>query len=158
MALETIVESLSALTPGHQDIRVFEQFCRLMPLPAFELVLHPEDSTQEVLMLERGSKDRWWPNMVGIPGAMLVSDPKKMSLVFEELVQRELGHIYISSEPKLVGVEKYWTRRGFETALIHTASFRPSSSQDLYNVQKLPPNTIGHHRPIIKTVVKSLDG
>ena len=118
---------LSQLEPGFLPYPIFEEISRIVALPILELVpLRLSDSGDvEVLLLDRGPDDEWWPKLLHTPGVVMRADDigtdtYDSRVAYERLVRGEMADTQLS-EPHFVGNVLQRSKRGTEAAQVYWA-------------------------------------
>jgi hypothetical protein len=116
---------LKKLEPGFLPYPIFEQLARIAALPVVEFIpLRLGQHVQvEVLLLDRGPDDPFWPNMLHTPGTIVrATDLHKGEphdwQAFERIVQDELKNTKVRG-PHYVGSMFHDSKRGVEQAQIY---------------------------------------
>lgn len=156
------IELLKKLQPGFLPYPIFEQAARLLALPILELVPYRfVDERIEILLLERPSDDRFWPNLLHTPGTVIRAtdlDERNhgLQMAFERLVRDELAGLQLGP-PTFVASLLHESKRGVEQAQVYCAELleEPKVGK-LFAVQELPTNLIAGQHDFIEKVVEQL--
>lgn len=149
-----LAEQLKRLKPGFLPYDIFVQVARLSVLPIIELVpvRRGQDSSIEVLLLERPEDDRIWPGMVHSPGTVLRPTDAEVGLdaAFNRIITDELNGTKVSA-PRFVDTYFHKSRRGAEFAQVYWAEvLEEPSVGKMYELSKLPENLIESQHVFIK--------
>ena len=148
--IATTAELLSRFEQGYLPEPVFFELSRLMVVPVVELVpLRMSDKGDvEVLLIDRGDDDPYWPGTVHVPGTVFMASDRPGSLqdVFGRLLHGELHGVNIAHPPKHVKTLFHETRRGKQLANVFWVELLETpAAGNFYNVAALPENVMDHH-------------
>lgn len=155
-------ELLKKLNPGFLPYSIFQQVTRLIATPIFELVpLRKASSGElEVLLLNRGPDDAWWPNQLHTPGVVIRADDVEQDaydnrvaferLIKDELLATQLGPLHF------VGNILQKSKRGTEQAQVYWAEVLGDNKVgDFYPVSALPDSLIEGQRHFIHAAAEA---
>lgn len=152
-----IQDSLKKLQPGYLPYPIFEQIARIVALPIIEVVplrLSDQGAVQ-VLLLDRGSDDPIFPNMLHTPGTVVrATDETKgepySRTAMERLLKQELQAVG-ASEPHYVGSIFHDSKRGAEQALLFWVEVKGDVGEvgQFWDVEALPDTLIDSQRSFI---------
>jgi hypothetical protein len=154
---------LNRLIPGYQPEEIFKAICRIVATPVIEVVpLRLNVRGLEVLMLQRGSHDSYWPNMWHGPGTVLrVTDRPGTEFedAFERILKDELKNPNLVSGPTwfesglIGGLRGMSSYSGFWVQLDPFAS--PPEKGRFFRTERLPLEIIEGHAGLIDSAVRN---
>ncbi len=166
--IDRLAQGLSRLDTGRQPFPIFKEMTRIMTVPVVELVSFKQDKHRplEVLLTRRDEHDIFWPNMLHIPGTVILATDTKgdredpfaegmydgplLRLLAHEMEYREL-----IGRPEFVGNVHRETARGSEAVVVFAAELAHTSSNDaMYPIDDLPNDIIDVHYPLITSTAK----
>lgn len=154
-----VAAALDSLEPGFLPEQIFYSLSRLSVLTAAEVVplRRTLDGGYEVLLTRRPDLDPFFGGLVHCPGQIyrpgdsLSDRPKKV-------VQEELSHTTVESEPRLVPdtfIHDYG--RGPVIERIYYIFVSSSEDGDFYPVDDLPNDLLASHDKLIRIVINYLN-
>lgn len=151
--------ALSRLPVTTLSGELFHQFCRLVVMPAVEVVpIHVSDSGElHILLIPRQETDPVWPGQLHTPGTILRSLDRKGSFddAFSRILKGELAGIRTLSAPQFVGTLFIDSERGGVLQLIHWVEIDSNGPFSLFPVTSLPERLIQAQRPMIEMAVQN---
>jgi hypothetical protein len=158
----TLVASLlHKLEPGLLPFEIFKEVARLMTTVTVVLIplLYDQNNELNVVLLRRGSTDRFYSNMYNPPGTIIRANDASITVAFQRLYETELQNPQIKHPPVFVHYVFDQIGRGREVSLIHWVelSEKPSVG-DMFRVDSLPQDTIASDVPRITMAVKHFKG
>lgn len=140
--------------PGNLPIDLFNDISRLVVTPVIEIVPFRVNSSKEieVLLLKKGSNDKWWPSMYHVPGTIIsaTDDIPHFKKAFQRLLKGKLMDLPVSS-PLFINNVLSKTSRGVELALIYSVTFTDHPPiGEIFKIDTLPSQLIENHREFIQ--------
>jgi hypothetical protein len=156
------VDLLKKLEPGFLPYPIFEQFARLVVMPVVEIIplRLQENGEVEVLLIDRGSEDPLWPNMLHTPGTIIRTDDMKVEeahdwKAFQRLFHDELKDTEVGA-PHYVGSIFHQSKRGAEQAQLYWVEVTGEPQVGgFYPVTKLPEKLIHSQTAFIRHAAES---
>ena len=147
--IQQVTALLGELEPGDLPEPIFFELSRLMVVPVVELVpLRMRGNNLEVLLLDRGEDDPYWPETVHVPGTvfMATDTPGNLEDALSRLIEGELRGVATNGEPQFVKTIFHQTKRGKQLANVHFIELAQEPDVgEFYLVDDLPGNTMDHH-------------
>ena len=157
--IQEAAELLGRLEPGYLPEPVFFELSRLMVVPVVELVpLRMRGDSAEVLLLDRGDDDPYWPGTVHVPGTvfMATDSPGNLEDALTRLIEGELEGVATMGRPQFVKTIFHRTRRGKQLANVHFVELADEPELGkFYPADDLPDNTMDHHLNFIGDAVEA---
>jgi hypothetical protein len=158
-----LTELLKKLEPGFQPYPVFEQIARIITLPVYELVplRESKDGELEILLLNRGPDDPYWPNMLHTPGTVMrasdVQGGGENQTSHQRIVNDELQGTQLGSSHFVCNV-LHESKRGTEQAQVFWAEvIGEPKVGNFYPVSDLPEILIDSQKHFIQAVIDDYD-
>jgi hypothetical protein len=146
---------LRQFEPGFLPYPVFEQVARLVAMPVVEFIpLRNTEGRVEVLLIDRGPSDPFWPNMLHTPGTVVRATDFGSSSggswpAFQRIMHDELKDVALGS-PLYVGSLFHKSKRGVEQAQLYAVEVigQPLVGK-FYPVDALPTSLIDSQKVFI---------
>ena len=156
--IQQVTALLRELEPGYLPEPIFFELSRLMVVPVVELVpLRINNQGTEVLLLDRGDDDPYWPGTVHVPGTVFMATDTTGNLkdALQRLLEGELKGVRINGGPQFVRAVFHQTRRGKQLANVHFVELAEKPEVGaFYSVDELPENTMDHQVGFIKDAAR----
>ena len=151
---QQLITLLEKLEPGFYPIELFWQFARLNTVPTIEFVpFQRVEGRLQVLLLPRADDDKYWPEMVHIPGCVIrptdTRDDTFARIVHDELQGVSLGELVF------VTIQTRKTARGNEHAEVYYVEVLDEPAVgEFYDVDSLPESLIGVYHDLVAEAAK----
>lgn len=159
--IEEIAALLKQLQPGFLPGPIFEAVTRLVATPVIEVVplRRSTEGKVQVLLTQRGPEDRWWPNMLHTPGAVVLatdSAPDNTEAL-ERVMDKELAGVE-SKPPVFAFGIKHNSERGAEQARVFWAEVSGDPKVGtFYDSDALPPDLVASQLDFIPLAVQNYE-
>lgn len=152
-------DCLAQLEPGRQPLPLFTQISRLSVLSILEVVPFKADSDEspKVFLPRRKPDDPWWPNLLHVPGGVILPDDKcsapddyvaPAKRIIREDSDGEL--VIVGGNIHMVGIRRGTDVRGsaqgsFGWSEVEAASAKtnPASEQYMFDVESVIDGELG---------------
>ena len=133
---------LAKLKPGFLPPPIFHEITRLTATPIVEIVpLRSKDNAVQILLLQRGSDDPVWPNMLHIPGTVLRATDS-LETAIDRVLTKELNEAQVS-KPKFVTNILHHSGRGMEASQVYWVEVISSPIDgQFFDTDNLPDNLV----------------
>lgn len=151
--ITTAIELLGRLQPGFLPGEIFHAIARLTVLTALEMVPFRLDEMgrTQVLLIRRSLQDKFWPNMLHVPGTIIraTDEGENFEGAIERLLKEEMGDPPVVRGPIVFGVGLHPSVRGVETLIMSWVQLQDSPKGEFYLVDDLPTELIEEQIPLI---------
>lgn len=133
--------------PGYLDESLFNQMQRINHCVSVECIVKRGN---KILLQQRDSNDKFWPNEWHIPGTMVRGD----ELLSDALNRLFCTIIVCDEKVEIAGVlnrvYSYKTKRGNITHLLYIIEWPHKVIGSFFSIKRLPENTMEHHRLLLE--------
>lgn len=112
------------------------------------------DGHIQVFMVRRPPTDKYYPNMLHVPGTMCNGNDTSLEDAYERVREKEFPELIID-KPKFIFNLFRKTPRGSEYAAVYaTRVLSGGNEENWFNTDNLPEETIPQHKTMIREALK----